>query len=303
VGKAGELSGKGTRLGMAVLALLSLAACTPHGPTAGPAAPSVPVPSAPGALPRPDHVLVVIFENKSYAQVVGAPDAPYLTSLARAGANFTDAHGEYHPSQPNYIRLLAGSAFGVGDDSCPQDLGDRPNLARQLLDARLSFAGYSDGMPADGFTGCASPDHRYARKHNPWVDFADVPAADNRTGGAFPTDFAALPTVSFLIPDMCDDMHDCAVSAGDAWARRALPAYLAWAAAHNSLLIVTFDEDEGTGANHIPTIMVGPMVRPGDVTARVNHDTLLRTLEDMYGLAPLGAAATTAPVTGVWTHR
>jgi acid phosphatase len=293
----------GSRLAAATLALLSVVACAPHGTTPSPESPSVSVPSTPGALPRPDHVLVVVFENRSYAQVVGASDAPYLTSLAHAGANFTDAHGETHPSQPNYLRLLSGSTHGVVDDACPQALGDQPNLARQLLDAGLGFAGYSENLPADGFTGCVSPDRQYARKHNPWADFATVPAADNRTSREFPTDFATLPTVAFLIPNMCDDMHDCPVSAGDAWASRTLPTYVAWAAHHNSLLIVTFDEDNGTWANHIPTIMVGPMIRPGDTTLRINHDTLLRTLEDMYGLTPLGAAAGTPPITGIWVRN
>ncbi|GDY31599.1 acid phosphatase [Gandjariella thermophila] len=285
------------------MVVLALAGCVRQSTAPAPESPPTSVPGVPAALPRPDHVLVVIFENKSYAQVIGAPEAPYLTSLARAGANFTDAHGETHPSQPNYVRLLSGSTRGVTDDSCPRNLGDAPNLARQLLDAGLSFAGYSEDLPADGFTGCASPDGRYARKHNPWADFASVPAAANRAAGDFPADLATLPTVSFLIPNMCDDMHDCPVSAGDAWAGRTLPGYVDWAAHHNSLLIVTFDEDNGTADNHIPTILVGPMVRPGDTARRINHDTLLRTLEDMYGLPPLGAAAATPPITGIWTTR
>jgi len=277
------------------VALLCLAGCSGPSRVAAPQGP--PVASAPNTVPRPDHVLVVVFENKGYEQVVGSPDAPYLTSLARAGANFTDAHGETHPSQPNYIALLSGSTNGVTDDSCPQDLGPRPNLARQLLDAGLSFGGYSEDLPA----ACVSPDRRYARKHNPWADFANVPAADNHTARDLPGDLSALPTVAFLIPNTCDDMHDCPVSAGDAWSNRTLPRYVQWAASHHSLLIITFDEDNGTAANHIPTIMVGPMVRPGDTGQRIDHDNLLRTLEDMYGLPPLAAAASSAPITGVWT--
>jgi acid phosphatase len=105
-----------------------------------------------------------------------------------------------------------------------------------------------------------------------------------------------------VIPNLCNDMHDCPVATGDAWAHQHLLAYLDWARTHNSLLIVTFDEDNDTAANHIPTVFAGPMVRPGDVVDRIDHYTILRTIEDMYQLAPLGTAATTPPVTGIWTQ-
>jgi acid phosphatase len=104
-----------------------------------------------------------------------------------------------------------------------------------------------------------------------------------------------------VIPNLCNDMHDCPADTGDAWARHHLSAYLDWAHTHNSLLIVTFDEDDDTAANHIPTVFAGPMVRPGDVADHINHYTILRTIEDMYQLPPLGAAAATQPVTGIWT--
>jgi acid phosphatase len=245
--------------------------------------------------------MIVIFENKAYRQVIDNPAAPYLSSLARGGANFGDAHGESHPSQPNYVALLSGSTHGVTNDSCPQDLGDQPNLARQLLDAHLSFAGYSEDQPAAGFTGCRAED-RYARKHNPWVDFSNVPPGSNLPASALPADLAALPTVSVLIPNLCHDMHDCPVSVGDRWARQHLPVYLSWAQKHNSLLIVTFDEDNGTAANHIPTVFVGPMVHPGLVTERIDHYRILRTIEDMYRLPPLGQAAVVPPITSVWAR-
>jgi acid phosphatase len=289
------------RVVAAGLALLALSGCT-AAVTADPDFHGPAVSSVPGAVPQPDHVLVVIFENRRYSHVVGTGAAPYLSSLAKSGANFTDSHGVAHPSQPNYIALLSGSTQGVTDDACPQNLGAKPNLARQLIDAGRSFAGYSEGIPANGFAGCTSPDRSYARKHNPWVDFSNVPASDNLAYQQFPTDFSALPTVSFLVPNMCNDMHDCSVSTGDTWASHALPAYVQWASTHNSLLVVTFDEDDNTDANHIPTILVGPMVRPGNTNQNIDHYNVLRTLEDMYGLAPLGAAASAQPINTIWTH-
>jgi phosphatidylinositol-3-phosphatase len=275
--------------------VLVLAGC---GTSAASSAPVVP--SVAGAVPRAAHVMVVVLENKNDEQVVGSPQAPYLTELAHEGANLTDAHGEAHPSQPNYIALLSGSTQGVSNDACPQELGDEPTMVSQLTTAGLSFAGYSEGLPSPGFTGCASPDGQYARKHNPWVDFTSSPPDVNLPLTAMPTDYAALPTLSMVIPNMCNDMHDCPVSTGDAWARQHLAGYVAWARSHDSLLVVTFDEDDGRAQNHIPTILVGPMVRPGDVGGRTDHYTLLRTIDDMYGLPALAGAAHTAPLTGLW---
>jgi acid phosphatase len=249
-------------------------------------------------VPTPEHVLVVVFENEDAAAVVGAPDAPYLTSLAATGATFTDSHGVTHPSQPNYLALFSGSTQGITDDSCPHSF-DTPNLAGQLRDTGHSFVGYSEDLPAAGDASCKAG--RYARKHNPWVDFPALPAEVNQPYAALPADFADLPTVSFVVPNLCNDMHDCGVAAGDAWAEQHLPAYVDWARTHDSLLVVTFDENSGSPGNLIPTFLVGPMVARGTTAQRIDHYSVLRTLEDMYGLPPLGEAASRDPIGGIWT--
>jgi acid phosphatase len=263
--------------------------------SAGGAASGGAAPGGGGVLPRPAHVVVAVFENKG---VTALDSAPFLAGLAKQGAAFTDAHGETHPSQPNYLALFSGDTQGVTDDSCPQSF-TTGNLAAQLAAAGSSFVGYSEGLPSAGYTGCKS--HRYARRHNPWVNFPALPPTVNQPLDAMPTDYAQLPTVAFVVPDVCDDMHDCPVSTGDDWARQHLGPYAAWAATHDSLLIVTFDEDDGTKANHIATMVVGAHVRPGPSTQPIDHYDLLRTIEDMYGLPPLGKAAAAKPLTGIWT--
>jgi phosphatidylinositol-3-phosphatase len=294
-------------LGCATLALTALTGCSADGPvgssmstppgTSPPSAARGAGATATGGLPVPDHVMVVIFENEDAVNIVGGAEAPYLTSLAESGATFSDAHGVTHPSQPNYLALFSGSTQGVVDDSCPLTFAG-PSLAAQLRGASRSFVGYSEDLPTAGYTGCRTAG--YARKHNPWVDFPDLPASMNQPYSALPADFAALPTVSFVVPNLCDDMHDCGVAAGDSWAQEHLAAYAAWAQRHNSLLVVTFDEDNGSPENHIATVLVGSMVQPGASGQRIDHYSVLRTLEDMYGLSPLGAAAGAAPLTGVW---
>jgi hypothetical protein len=306
-----SLRGHG-RLGIAVAGLALVAACTSGGgqdgggqaggaeSTAPPSSPAAgPTPgTATDVLPRPDHVLVVVFENESAENVLGSGDAPYLTSLAESGATFTDAHAETHPSQPNYLALFSGSTQGVTDDDCLDQLsGD--NLGSQLLDAGLSFVGWSEGMPKVGYTGCESGD--YARKHNPWVNFANLPASVNQPLSAMPADYARLPTVSIVVPDLCNDMHDCGVAAGDDWAKQVLDPYVSWAGEHNSLLLVTFDEDDGSSDNHIPTFLVGAGVQATSTDRRIDHYDMLRTLEQMYGLAPLGKAADAQAITDIWS--
>jgi acid phosphatase len=273
----------------------------PASSAAASSAASSPLPTAnggPAGLPTPQHVLVVVFENHAFGSVLGAPAAPYLTALAASGTTLTDAHGVRHPSEPNYLALFSGSTQGVTNDACPLSFAT-PNLAAQLLAAGHTFVGYSEDLPAEGSTVCSAGS--YARKHNPWVDFPALPSAVNQPLTALPTDFAQLPTVSFVIPNLCSDMHDCPVATGDAWAKAHLAAYASWARTHDSLLVVTFDEDDNTAANHIATFLVGPMVRAGTSAQRTDHYRVLRTIEAMYGLTPLGSAADRPPLTGIWT--
>jgi acid phosphatase len=291
-------------IGIVAVTLMILSGCSSSGGSSGAANGST-SPPATGQLgagtavaaSAPDHVMVVVFENEDAKNIVGGPDAPYLTSLAESGATFTNAHGETHPSQPNYLALFSGSTQGVTDDSCPQTFSG-PNLAAQLQAAGQTFVGYSEDLPMAGYTGCDAGN--YARRHNPWVNFPALPTSVNQPSSAMPADFSNLPTVSFLVPNVCNDMHNCGVAAGDDWARAHLSGYVSWAQQHNSLLVVTFDEDNGSSANHIATFLVGPMVTAGASDQQIDHYSLLRTLEDMYGLPPLGQAADAEPLSGIW---
>src|SRR6185369_4979677 len=124
------------------------------------------------AVPRPDHIVLVMFENKKYSQINGSSSAPYFNSLAGQGAKFTKSHGVTHPSQPNYIALFSGSTQGVTSDSCPKSF-NTPNLGNQLLAAGYKITAYSEDLPSVGYTGCSSG--KYARKHAPWANFTNLP--------------------------------------------------------------------------------------------------------------------------------
>jgi phosphatidylinositol-3-phosphatase len=253
--------------------------------------------SSAASASRPDHVVMVVLENKNESDVLR--EGPYLAALAASGATLTDMHAETHPSQPNYLALFSGDTQGVTDDHCPLTF-DTPNLATELTAAGYSFAGYAEDLPEAGYTGCQAGD--YARKHSPWTDFSTVPAAANLPLSSMPTDYASLPTLSFEIPNLCHDMHDCSIAQGDDWLRRNIDGYARWARTHNSLLIVTFDESESSHDrdNHIATLAVGERVTPGPLTMRTDHYGLLRTIQDLYGLPPLGHSAQAASIPGLW---
>jgi phosphatidylinositol-3-phosphatase len=264
------------------------------------------------AIPRFSHVVIVIMENKNYNAIIGRRDeAPYINGLAASGAVFSNSFAVTHPSQPNYLALFSGSTQGVTNDSCPKTFKNVPNLGAELLKAGLSFAGYSESMPSARYTGCSHgiPLFGYTRSHNPWVDFTNVPAASNLTFASFPKDYARLPAVSIVVPNECHDMHSCPRDNGDRWIKANIGGYAQWARAHNSLLIVTWDEDGtileipllgGGDNNKVPTIFYGAHVRPGAYSEHVTHYRILRTLEDMYGLGHAGASAGAAPITNVW---
>ncbi|MER7667054.1 alkaline phosphatase family protein [Kitasatospora sp. NPDC096128] len=254
-------------------------------------------------LPAPDHIVVVVMENHAYSQIIGSSSAPYLNKTLKAGgALLTQSYAITHPSEPNYYALFSGSTQGTVDDSCVTVGGfQAPNLASEVLAAGKTWASYNESLPGQGSTVCSSG--KYAQKHNPWFGFGNVPLNSAQTFTRFPTDYTTLPNVSFVIPNLCSDMHDCSVGTGDTWIKNNLGAYAAWAQSHNSLLVVTFDEDNSLSGNRIPTLFYGAHVTPGSSSATTyNHYNVLRTLEDLSGASGhAGNAANVADVSGIWS--
>jgi phosphatidylinositol-3-phosphatase len=259
----------------------------------------------PGAFPQTaapgyDHVVIVIEENHAAAEVL---NAPYLASLAGAGMFLSRSFAVAHPSQPNYVALFSGSTQSVRDDRRHDIIA--PNLATALIGAGLSFAIFSEGLPSVGFRGDAAG--RYVRKHNPAASFLNVPADANLPFGMFPSSrWASLPTVSFVVPDLDNDMHDGSVERGDAWLRENLAGYARWAPSHNSLLVVTFDEGPGReepAEVPIATILAGAQVRHGRFDLPVTHYSLLRMLEEIYSLPPMGEERDAPRIAGIWEPK
>jgi hypothetical protein len=303
----------------------------------------------PDGLPVYDHVVIVVEENKDYDQIIDKDEAPFINkTLRKDGANFTQMFGEEHHSQGNYFWLFSGSNQGVGFlDGVPHVKIDKriPNLASTLISKKLSFKGYSEDLPAIGSeeqfgpVGAKREARLYARKHVPWISFENVPNGStvetscNLRFEDFPTDYANLPTVAFVIPNLKNDMHDmdrslkrdeavkATVLQGDKWLEKNLGAYYQWAKTHNSLLIVTFDENDDLSReigltdpsvkpdnqvtkdkqNRVCTIFAGARIKPGEYAEGkgITHVNILRTLEAMHGLPRSGAQQPNAARAGI----
>lgn len=280
-------------------------------------------PPSPAAPHRYDHVVIVIEENTDYAQVLGNRTvAPFINELADGGVNFTEFYAITHPSQPNYIHLFSGDHQGVLDDLRPATYPwTTPNLGAALIAAGSTFAGFSEDLPSIGDRDTTGVDtvingttyKLYRRKHNPWANWQTaigVPPGPNQLAPEtnrrfldFPADYSQLSAVSFVIPNEQNDMHDGTIRMGDDWLRANLGAYAAWARTHNSLLVVTFDEDDFFGPNKIPTVFYGAGLTPGTVNdTRWTLHNLLRTLEDMHGASHSSRAAKVRPITGIFPN-
>ena len=276
--------------GVAAVAAAAAVVCYPSAPAVRPAA---------STLPTPAHIVVVMEENHSFSDIIGnTSQAPYFNKLASEGAELTSSYAVTHPSEPNYMALFAGSTFGLTSDACPTNEGSKANLGSEVLAAGFTFKGYSEGLPSTGSTTCSSG--KYARKHSPWVNFSNVPAADSVPFTSFPTNYSTLPSLSFVIPNLNDDMHDGTITQADTWLNNNLSAYATWAQSNNSVLIVTWDEDDYTESNQIPTLVVGQPVKPGKYSENVNHYNLLATLEQIYGVNEVGNSSGATPITDIW---
>ena len=250
--------------------------------------------------PKVAHVTIVMMENRNYPLVVGSADAPYFNqTLIPQGVLLTNMHAIRHPSEPNYLALFSGSTHGADrrlvsayvpdGESRVGAGGRRPYLRRvRRVDA------------APGFAGCRGSGGLYARKHIPWPNFSNVPASESMIyTGTVPS---PMPSLAWIVPNMCHDMHDCSTRTGDDWLAKNLPPIIAWNAKNDGLLIVTWDEadPDPDGLNRIPTVLVGPMLAPGKNGADVNLYNLMHTIEWVFNLPCIADECKTAPLAGIW---
>lgn len=254
------------------------------------------------------HVAVIVMENREFADVIGSRDAPYVNGLARRYALARNYFGITHPSLPNYLALTGGATFGIHSD-CTDCAVSAPNLVDQLEAAHVSWKGYMEDLPAPCDTTAGSGG--YAKKHDPFLYYRDVAGDPARCRKVVPytqlaSDLRAgqLPDFVWISPNLCDDGHDCGLAAGDRFLAGVVPALLRELGPRGALILTW---DEGTSnrgccagqaaGGQVPTIVAGPAARAGAVSAVAHgHYSTLRTIEDAFGLAHLGAAGAATPL-------
>jgi phosphatidylinositol-3-phosphatase len=262
------------RLAAAAVALVALATAT----------------AAAAPLPRVDHVVVIVFENKERDAVLGSGAAPTFDRLARDYADLTNYHAVTHPSLPNYLALVSGSTHGISDDCTGCVIARGTTIGDRLTRAGRTWAAYGEGYPG-------SP--RFAKRHVPFLNFPRdrthvQPLAALRPG--------RLPAFAFVAPDLCHDMHDCDVATGDAWLRRKVQPLLR--VPRTAVFVLCDDGTTSAGGGHVAAIVAGTAVaRRVRYTLPTGHYAVLRTIEDVLGVPPLGASARARPLRGIWRER
>jgi hypothetical protein len=275
-----------------------------------------------------DRVVIIVLENGDYEDAVKNKD---LAALAERGASFNNFHALFHPSYPNYLTMIAGTDFGIHRGG--SYLGDRQRdfaddaehrtIADRLIAAGLDFKQYAEELPEGNcpwkVTSQRVPNDvgNYTRKHVPFLSFREVQEKwcdrvirvdSTRADNFFVQDAKkGLVAYSFYSPNMNHDGHDTTVTIAGAWVKKFLDETYAEELRHGTLVVVTFDESGGNADNRIFTLLLGDMVKessrqdPKELAKYYNHYSVLRTVEDNFGLEPLTANdRDAAPITGIW---
>jgi hypothetical protein len=253
-----------------------------------------------------DHVVWIVFENKTYAQIIGSSNAPYINSIAKQCGSASSFFAEAHPSLPNYIAMTSGSTQGITDDSAPS--AHPLNVASIFSQLGSGWRALQESMPSDCYL---SDSGQYAVRHNPAAYYTNIRTACQ----AQDVPLASTPDLSarftFVTPNLCHDMHSSScgsdtateVKNGDSWLSGFLPKVLGSTQyqAGRTAVFVTWDEDDYSSTQHIATLVVAPSVPAGTTVATTfSHYSMLRSTEEMLGIGSFlgGAAAATSMRSG-----
>jgi acid phosphatase len=266
--------------------------------------------TASAQVPPHDKVVVIIMENQAYDAV---RVQPYAASLIASGGTLTNARGVARPSQPNYFAIWAGNTLGISSNACPPPGAPYAfdNLGSACAAAGLTWRAFSENLPVAGSTVCSADGDAtsglYTRKHAPWTYFSNLDHSNERPYSEFAATLAAhaLPNLTFIVPNNCHNSHNdftpgCGIPEADAWLAANVPPILA-ELGPNGVLILTYDEDDGTASQHILTVLNGPKVVPGSTYApTATHYALSKLISELLGLPVLGFGIFENSVTGIW---
>jgi|SRR5947209_3691308 len=282
--------------------LLALAACAGSGAGSTLSAQSRPSPTAQISAGKRVHIAVIVMENQEYGDIIGQSSTPYINGLASQYGLATESFAITHPSLPNYLALTGGSTHGISSD-CTKCSVPGTGLAGQLSAKHISWRAYMEDLPHSSCYRGDGPGG-YAKRHNPFIYYRGIAGKSRLCRNIVPLTRLAsderhnrLPRFVWITPNLCHDMHDCDPSAGDHFLAGLVPGLLK-ALGRNGLLFLTWDEGSSNdgccrfaGGGHIATIVAGAGAKPhAQMGTAVDHYSVLRTIEDLYGLRRLGSA-------------
>lgn len=276
------------------------------------AVPIPPPPTPPAAhVPAFDHIYEIMMENQWYPQIVGnTAAAPYVNSLIAKGSVLGNMYAVTHPSDPNYVAIGSGSTYGLDTNDWTANTFNVSNLADSIENSGRSWKVYMEG--ANG--ACDLSKHGYyGPDDSPYVYFGDIRNNIARCQAhivplpQMAQDFASAsttPSYAWIAPDDCDDMEACGITAGDTWLHSVIPTILnspSWQQG-NSIIVLTWDEDDRAHDQHIPALVIGPHVKSGYVSPTFGyHYSILRTIEASWGLPTLTKNDLYAnPINDIW---
>jgi phospholipase C len=253
------------------------------------------------------HVFIVVEENTNYSDVIGSPSMPYLNSLANQYGLASNYFANLHPSIPDYFELTAGKTLTIIDAVTPDTFPvNDDNVVRELLAAGKTWKSYAEDLPSVGYTG--GDTGNYAVRHNPLAYFTDVQNNSTQSQNLvpfsqFPVDLptANLRDYSFIVPNLCNDAHDCPLSTADTWLKNNIdPLIKSPVFRKDGLLIIVFDEandlDLTAGGGHVAAVVISPFSKPAyKSVAFYQHQSVLRLMLEGLGVTKLPGDAATAP--------
>jgi hypothetical protein len=261
-------------------------------------------------IPRYDHIVIILDENRGLRSVMGNPQASYINMLADSYSSSTQYHAFGHPSLPNYMMLTAGSNAGIdtncgevspGDSSC---VSSAKNITDLIESSGRTWRAYFEDMPGTCITQSIG---LYDIDYNPFIHYNDIVNKEERCdkhivpSSELQKDLSSaesFPNLVFISANICNDMHNCSIATGDKWLGQTAsqildsPAFIK----HKSLLVFTYDESEKWNRDSkVPLIMSGYRVKRGYVSEiYYNHYSLLRTIEKAWSLKPMSSGDRTA---------
>jgi acid phosphatase len=264
-------------------------------------------PSQPSQNFQFGHIFILVEENASYSNVISNPSMPYLNGLGTQYGIATNYYANAHPSIPNYFELTTGQTLTFDDSATPTGFRvSADNVVRELIASGKSWKAYAESLPSVGYTG--SDTGEYAVRHNPLAFFSDVQDLSTQMQNLVPfsqlaSDLSAgnLPQYSFIIPNLCDDAHNCSLSTADSWLQNNIdPLIKDSQFQKNGLLIIVFDEadtsDVTNGGGHIAAVLVSPFSKRGFQSSTFyQHQSVLRISLEGLGVTKLPSDAAKAP--------